>query len=108
MKLLVRLAWRNVIRNWRHSTATIAAIAAGFAAVSLFDGFIRSLQKEQFEGYAQRGMLGDVIIQRKDAQHKLIEDLFLYSLDKGEQTFIEEYLKKDPDVRVRTRFLSVS
>lgn len=108
LPLLSRLAWRNVLRNWRHSLATLGAIAAGFTAVSVFDGFIRALETEQSEGYVLRGMLGDLIIQRPDAQHKLIEDNWAYSLDRNDQTFLDDFLAHEPAVVRRVRFLSIT
>src|SRR5688572_459703 len=108
LKLYMRLAWRNVLRNWRHSLATLTAIAAGFAAVSLFDGFIHALEKEQEDAVSTRGMLGHVLIQRKDAQHKQIEDPWGYALDAKEQGFIENFLKNDPDFVRRVRSLSIT
>src|SRR5690348_3703785 len=89
---LARMARRNVLRNWRHSLATILAIASGFMAVSLFDGFLKQLDYVILDGYSTRGMLGHVIIEKKGAQDFQAEDPWLYSLDKNDQAFIDEYL----------------
>ena len=105
--MISKIAWRNVTRNWRHSLASSLAILAGFAAVSLFDGFLGDLERVTAEGYAVRGMQGHVLIQRKDAQYKLIEDSFAYSMTKQEQDIIEELLKEDPEFDLRVRFLDV-
>lgn len=105
---LARMAWRNVVRNWRHSLATLLAIASGFMAVSLFDGFIRELEKRNKDGYETRGMLGDVLIQRKDAEANMEEDPWLYSLDEKDQAEIESFLKTDPAFLRRVRFLNVT
>jgi putative ABC transport system permease protein len=104
---MAKIGWRNVTRNWRHSLASSLAILAGFTAVSLFDGFLTELARVTEEGYSVRGMQGDVIIQRKDAQYKLIEDSFAYSMTKQEQDIVEELLKADPDFGLRVRFLEV-
>jgi len=105
---LTHLALRNVLRNWRHSIATILAIASGFMAVSLFDGFINELEYRNLEGYAHRGMFGQLIIQKKEAQHRLAEDPWAYSMDRADQEFVETYLQNDPLVRERVRMLSVT
>ena len=105
---MTRLAWRNVLRNWRHSLATILAIASGFIAVSLFDGFIMQLEYRNKDGYQTRGMLGHVLVQRKDAQFKSMEDQWLYAMDKDEQSFLDDYFKHDPDFLSRVRFLNIS
>lgn len=106
--MIVRMAWRNVLRNWRHSLATILAIASGFTAVSLFDGFLSEIEARNKDGYQTRGMFGDVIIQKKDAQHMLNEDFWAYTLDAKDQAFIESTIKTDPDVEVRIRMLHIS
>jgi putative ABC transport system permease protein len=105
--MLVRVAWRNVIRNWRHSLASSLAIASGLIAVSLFDGFLKNIQYVIEDGYTTRAMLGHVVIQKPDAQNKLVEDFWNYTIPANEQQFIEDFLKQDPDVEKRVRFLEV-
>lgn len=104
---IARMAWRNVIRNWRRSLASSLAIAAGFTAVSLFDGFLTDIKSVSEDGYSSRGMLSDVLIQHKDAQNKIAEDLFAYSLTKDEQEFLDKIVLADPNVETRVRFLEV-
>ena len=106
-KRIAQIAWRNVVRNWRHSMASSLAILAGFTAVSLFDGFLIDLVRVNEEGYSMRGMQGDVLIQRKDAQYKLIEDSFAFALTKDEQDAVETIIRSDPDFDLRVRFLDV-
>lgn len=105
---LTTIALRNVLRNWRHSMATILAIASGFMAVSLFDGFLQELNYRNIEGYAHRGMLGQLIIQKKDAQYRLAEDQWAYSLGKAEQDFVDNFLQSQPNFKSRIKFLSVT
>lgn len=105
---LFRLARLNVMRNWRHSFATLLAIASGFMAISLFDGFLKELETRNLDGYTNRGMFGHVIIEHKGADTKMAEDFWAYSLTADEQVFIETYLKDHPLVRARVRFLSVT
>jgi putative ABC transport system permease protein len=100
-----RLAWRNVIRNWRHSLATILAIASGFMAVSLFDGFLTELHERNVDGFTARGMLGNVVVQKEGANESTMEDQWRYSITKEEQDFLEAFLKNDPDFLRRVRFL---
>lgn len=104
---IARLAWRNVIRNWQRSLASSLAIAAGFTAVSLFDGFLIDIRRVTEDGYSSRAMLADVLIQHKDAENKLAEDMFLYSLTRDEQEFLDKVVLNDPDVATRVRFLEV-
>lgn len=104
---LLRIAWRNVVRNWRHSFATILAIASGFMAVSLFDGFLKELNERNMDGYTNRGMFGHVIIEHKGSAEHMAEDMWAYAMTAEQQKFIEEYLTGNPDVDSRVRFLSV-
>jgi len=105
---MTRLAWRNVVRNWRHSLATILAIASGFMAVSLFDGFLKELHERNIDSYTTRGMLGQVLVQKTGANQAASEDQWLYSVGRPEQDFLEEYFKSDPDFVRRVRFLVLS
>lgn len=107
IKTVSRLAWRNTVRNWRRSLASSLAIATGFTAISLFDGFLSDLKYIQEDGYTSRGMLGDIIIQRPDAQHKLVEDPWKYSLTADDQKFLDEFLLRDSEVELRVRFLEI-
>ena len=102
-----RLAWRNVVRNWRHSLATILAIASGFMAVSLFDGFLKELHERNIDSFTTRGMLGQLVIQKTGANDAAMEDQWKYSITKPEQDFLEAYLSKDPDFLRRVRFLNI-
>jgi putative ABC transport system permease protein len=104
---LFRLAWRNVVRNWRHSFATLLAIASGFMAVSLFDGFLKELEARNLDGFTTRGMFGQVIIERHNAQELMAEDMWANSLSAEDQKFIEPYLKNSPLVDTRVRFLTI-
>lgn len=105
---MTRLAWRNVVRNWRHSLATILAIASGFMAVSLFDGFIRELRFRSIDSYTRRGMFGELIAEKVDAQQSSDEDQWQYSLDAKEQKFLEDFFAQDPNFQRRVRFLGIA
>ena len=41
-QLIVKVAFRNVRRNWRHSIAALATLAVGFLALALFQGYIEA------------------------------------------------------------------
>lgn len=105
---MTRMAWRNVLRNWRHSLATILAIASGFTAVSLFDGFLKQIEWENEDGFSTRGMMGHVILEHKGYREFYDEDPWANSLDEADQAAIDEFLKKDPAVQRRVRFLNVT
>ena len=102
------LAWRNVRRNWRHSLATILAIASGFMAVSLFDGFIDELEDRAIDGYSHRAMIGQAIFEKQGYQDSSNEDQWRYTLTAADQRFLEDFLTKDPNVLRRVRFLTIT
>jgi len=105
---MTKLAWRNVYRNWRHSLATILAIASGFMAVSLFDGFLQELKSRNTDGFSTRGMLGHVIVEKHDAAKNSADDPWAYSLNAQAQRFLDGFFAKDPDFVRRVRFLNMS
>ncbi len=105
---LVRLAWRNVKRNWRHSLATLLTIGSGFCAISLFDGFLNDLDFKTYDGYSHRGMLGQLVVFKSGALASESADSWAYQIDEKEQSFLEDFLKNDPAVKVRVRFLGLT
>jgi putative ABC transport system permease protein len=102
------IAWRNVTRNWRHSLATILAIALGFASVCVFDGFIEDLKSRNEDGYIHRAMLGHVVLEKPDTASMSQENPWKYSISKEEQDFIDAFLAQDPAVAQKMRFLSIT
>jgi putative ABC transport system permease protein len=101
------LAWRNVIRHWRHSLSTLIAIAGGFTAICLFDGFMEGIKQQSLESFSVRFMMGDIIIERPETQFHLTDGDFSYTLSKEEQAFLEDFFQQDPDFLMRSRFLGV-
>jgi len=57
IRALVLLALRNVLRHLRHSVFSLAAIAAGVAALALADGFVQDVY-HQLQESTVRGQLG--------------------------------------------------
>ena len=102
---ITKLAWRNVLRNWRHSLATLLAIAFGFTAVSLFDGFIKEIKRKINDDVSVKFMMGNVVVQRAKADVYQFEDQWKFSMTAQEQQFIENFLRKDPAFRYRNRRL---
>lgn len=101
------LAWKNMVRHWRHSLSTLIAIASGFTAISLFDGFTQGIRQQSLDAFSVRFMLGDLIIEKPETQFHLTDGDFKYTLNKEEQTFLEEFFHQDSDFSLRTRFLGV-
>ncbi len=66
-RALLRIAARSVVKNARHSAGTVLAIAVGFLALVLFDGYLSFLERDQTDAIGERMMVRDVIIERPDA-----------------------------------------
>jgi hypothetical protein len=65
---ITSLAWRNVVRNWRHSRAALITISCGFVANAVLQGFIANATEETVDNFSLRGMFADVLIVREGAQ----------------------------------------
>ncbi len=107
MNLLI-LALRNVLRNRRRSLATIAAVAAGLAAVNLFGGYIANvyagLQMQAVAGER----LGHLTIYKKGmlTLGKLKPKKYMF--DAAETERVQQALRELPSVKLVSPRLSIS
>ena len=108
VKLMFLLAARNIYLNWRHSLATVLAIAAGFTSVALLDGFISSINAISEEGTTRKGMVGHVLIEKMGTKDHLFEDPWQYSLTKHDQDVVGGWLAGDARVEASLRYLLVT
>jgi putative ABC transport system permease protein len=107
---LLRIAWRNVRKNWRHSLGSVLSIVVGFVAIGLFEGYLSDLEDLQAHWYSQRSMLGDLLIEKRGASsQEALDDPWRFALQPREQAFIDGYLAAQAgDVVVRVRVLQLS
>lgn len=103
--VILKLASKNILMNWRHSLATMLAIMIGFAAASIFDGFIYNIKAQTDEYYVYKNMFGHVQLQKKGARVHHFEDPWFYTLNKQEQELALGYLKMDSRVVASNRYL---
>lgn len=110
LRPLVRIAWRNVRKHWRHSLGAMLSIVVGFIAIGLFQGYLADLEALQRDWYVHRGMMGHVIVERRGASgSEGREDPWKFSLHGEEQQFLEEYLQRHADqVATRMRILQLA
>lgn len=68
MKIAIKMALRGTLRNWRHTRATLNAIAIGVIAFALIHGYLVDAKAQFSEFYIHRSMYGHLIIEadRKD------------------------------------------
>ncbi len=89
---LLRIAWRNVRRNARHSVGSLLAISVGFVAISLFDGYVTWLMEDNSDAVADLFMLGDVVVEAKGSSDVAHGTMGKVLLDERGQAFLDGYL----------------
>ena len=108
-RTLFVIAARNAVLNWRHSLAALLSIVSGFLALCLFQGYIYQVVIMYSDVFTRRGMLGNMIIEKKGADGR---GFFLgpeFDLAEKDQAIIDEYLSSHGDqLKQRVRFLNVS
>lgn len=102
------LASRNLLRNWRRSAVTIVAIAAGYAAVGLFGGYIANVYSGLKEQAVRGERLGHLTIYKQGMlqEGRLKPRKYLFSSDEVRR--IRDVLEKYDGVRLLTPRLPIS
>jgi len=107
--LLLRIAARNVRKNWRHSVGSLLAVAVGFVALGLFDGYLTYFVREIGGMMEERFMMGSLLIEAHGASEAITETQpEAPRLGEREQAFVDRYLggrSKEVVARVRSLFL---
>lgn len=106
--VFARMALRNIGRHWRRSLAATLSIAAGFAAINLFLGYIADAERIFEETYSIRLMYGDVLIHRDDAFRDGMWDDGTHALSPEQQARVERILDDTGMVRDAVRFLNMT
>ena len=106
MWLIISL--RNIVKNGRRSIMTILAIALGYAAINLFQGYVHSTYEGLTNAAIHGEGLGHLTIFKKGYldQGKLHPEKYQFSRDEVEN--ISALVRKSPDVELITPRLSVS
>lgn len=108
MKKWIKLAMRNVMRNKRRSFVTLAAIGVGFAAISLFRGYVSNIYAG-LETSAIRGEgLGHLTIYKAGWLEKGKFDPERYMFSKDEIDKVERLVKAENGVILATPQISVT
>src|SRR3990170_7967042 len=108
MLMWLTISLRNIIKNGRRSLTTILAIALGFAAINLFQGYVHST----YEGLKWSSIhgegLGHLTIFKKGflAQGKLHPERYMFT--KAEAERISSLVRQHPGVELVTPRLEVS
>jgi putative ABC transport system permease protein len=108
-RILPKLAWRNVRRNWRHALAAMLSISVGFLAIVVTTGYLEKVDSIYEQGFSRRVMMGDVVIGKDGASLHGPEDVWNYQLREPEQRFLEGFFAEHRDeVVTRVRHLNIS
>lgn len=107
--VLLRIASRSVRKNWRHSIGAALAVAVGFTAITLFDGYLSDMEGTFARMMEERFMMGTLVVEKTGASESYsrasAEKVYLRE---PEQAFLEEYLRAHAsEVVVRVRALFV-
>lgn len=98
------LAWRNLWRNRRRSLVTISSLAFGFAAITLFSGYVRATYNVLGNIAIHSEAIGHLQINKKgwNTEGKLQPGKYL--LKPGEIAQIQEAVQRAyPDARAMPR-----
>ncbi|MBI3552492.1 MAG: ABC transporter permease [Elusimicrobia bacterium] len=90
---MIRLAWRNVWRNFRRSLITIASMACGLAALMFGQSMIKSVQYQLIEK-ATGSITGHIQIQHRMIKEYKFPDRYIDDPDP-----VEEVLKRQPGIK---------
>jgi len=107
MKL--KIAYRNTIKNWRHSLSALLSLSASFVALVLFDGYMDDIKKMYADNFKYRQMLGDVIIENKNLYSKDgLANPWNYWISKAEQEKIISILNEpEIEANIQVRNLQI-
>lgn len=105
--VLLRIAARNVRRNWRHSVGSLLAIAVGFVAIALFDGYLSFFKHEITGMLADRFMFGSLLVEAAGASEAITSnEQRTPRLGERERAFLDAYLAEHAsEVEARVRVL---
>lgn len=109
--VMLRIALRNLRRNWRHSAGASLAVVVGFAAISIFGGYVTDMERMVGAMMEERFMMGTLLIEGTGASEvasgKRGDEERIY-LHEPEQAFLDECLRAHADevvTRVRSLFI---
>ena len=107
--VLLRIAFRSLRKNWRHSLGSVLAVAVGFAAVALFDGYLADFERTLTRLMEERFMMGTLVVEGTGASRALSREtsgrVYLHA---REQAFVDAFLREragEVVVSVRSLFV---
>src|SRR5687768_14924045 len=106
--MLMRIAARNVLTNWRHSFAAVVTVSAALASLVLFRGYMADVTRLYDQGFSRRMMLGDLVIERAGAGEGTFLDPWQAFLSEAEVIWTDAYLDEHrAELDAVVRFLPI-
>jgi putative ABC transport system permease protein len=91
--MLGRIAFKNTLKNWRHSLSALLALGAAFVSLVMFDGYMANIEQIFKDQFRHVQMLGDVLIDNKGLWSKAgITEPWKFWVTKEEQAVIRKFL----------------
>lgn len=95
--MLVQVAIRNTVKNWRHSLSALLSLSASFISLVMFDGYMYDVDKVFAETFRYKQMLGDLIIENPQIHsEKGVTDPWVYWIPPEQQASVDEFIQKQP------------
>jgi putative ABC transport system permease protein len=108
MTVLFRIALRSVRKNWRHSLGAALAVAVGFTAITLFNGYLSDFEGTLTAMMEEQFMMGTLLVEGRGASAALSRSSEPVYLREPEQAFVDGYLRDHAgEVVTRVRNLFV-
>lgn len=108
MSKYIKIAFRNIVKNRRRSFVTMVAIAVGFAAISLFNGYAYNTYRGLRNSAVSGEGLGHLAVYKKGWLAKGNVDPERYMLTADEIATIIDIIEADDDVILATPKLHLS
>lgn len=87
--MIIKIAFRNTVKNWRHSISALLSLSASFVSLVLFDGYIDDVKSMYIDNFKHRQMLGDIIVENRDQYSKEgVTSPWEFWINKEDQNFI--------------------
>ncbi len=108
MRMLAKIAVRNLLKNRRRSFYAILAIALGFAAVNVFGGFTSYINASLRDGFIYSMGYGHITVFREGFVDQGLLDPGKYLITESQADSVTRILQEQPEVILVTPQLFVS
>jgi putative ABC transport system permease protein len=105
---LFKMALRNIIKNFRRSLFTALAVASGFAAITIFSGYIHNVYGGLSDQAVRGEGLGHLTIVKRGYFENGTFEAKKYLLGADDLRRIDDVLKTEPEIELWTPRLAIS